>query len=158
MKNTPLKFWARVNILGPDDCWEWQGAISSGGYGSLSYRGISAVAHRVAYFLAGGGVPITAPKDKSLSGFILHSCDNKICCNPKHLHLGTYSCNQVEAYARNLRVQPKGEAHPNSKLSSAQAARVRELYNMGATQVDISRQFGVSQVAISLIVRRKTYK
>jgi hypothetical protein len=43
-------FWAKVQVRNPDECWEWQGAKTSSGYGNLSWCGVQVQAHRVAYF------------------------------------------------------------------------------------------------------------
>lgn len=157
LPNTPETFWARVRITKPDECWEWQGAITSGGYGNLSYQGVSVVAHRVAYHLS-HNTSLEAPADKLSSQFVLHDCDNRICCNPNHLHLGTLSTNQKEAYARKRRSQPKGENHANAKLTATQASAVKVRNFLGERQVDLAVEFGVSQRVVSLISRSETYK
>jgi hypothetical protein len=149
---------------GPKDaCWNWAGCITSGGYGSLIYQGQSTVAHRVAYMLTNGGitlstsyrVPGAAAKYKK---FVLHHCDNRRCCNPSHLYLGTLTDNMHDAYDRGRKAQPTGQHHANAKLTNVQAEQVRSMYQPGVTrQVDIAKMFGVSQVAISKILRRETY-
>ena len=155
---TPEQFWSRVHIGAPTECWEWQGGRNNTGYGSLTYRGQHITAHRLAYSLAKGPIPLLAPKDRTGSGFLLHSCDNRVCCNPAHLALGTYSANQLDAYARGRRAQPKGEHHANAKLTSQEADSARTRYALGETQQAIADDLGVSQRVISLIVRRETYK
>lgn len=72
--------------------------------------------------------------------------------------IGSYSDNQRDAYAKKRRVQPKGEKHVNAKLTNEQAEQIRQRYAAGEYQVPLAREFGVSQRAISLIVRRETYK
>lgn len=155
---TPESFWARVNILDPDDCWEWQGAITSGGYGNLTYRGTSAVAHRVAYFLEYGEITLTAPKNRKGDGFVLHDCDNRKCCNPKHLHLGTLSKNMYEAYERNHKAPFKGAMHTNAKLLWEEVEEIRRKYKRGIVQVALAKEYKVSQRVISLIVRGESYQ
>ena len=44
------------------------------------------------------------------------------------------------------------------KLSLYQAAKIRELYEQGATQNRLATMYGVSKQCIKLIVQRKTYK
>lgn len=156
--NTPEQFWSRVCIGAPTECWEWQGARTSTGYGSLVYQGQHVTAHRLAYSLAKAPIPLLAPKDRTGGGFLLHSCDNRACCNPAHLMLGTYSANQLDAYARRRRAQPKGENHANAKLTAQEASSIRVRYVLGETQQALADEFKISQVAVSLIVRRKTYK
>jgi len=51
-------------------------------------------AHRLAYVLTYGEF------DDALH--VMHNCDTKLCCNPKHLKLGTDLENKREADARHL--------------------------------------------------------
>jgi hypothetical protein len=73
------------------ECWEWQGAIRSknSGYGCIDIggkvNGILWNVHRYSYTIFKGEIP------KGL--LVLHKCDNKICCNPNHLFLGTQKDN-----------------------------------------------------------------
>lgn len=162
-KNTPQNFWSRVKIGAANDCWEWQGSRSSSGYGNLSWHGIPVQAHRVAYFLTKGGIKL--PTDfrqknvaKRYQRFVLHKCDNRPCCNPEHLFLGSMRANQLDAYSKGRKVQPRSK-HVNAKLTAEQVVEIRRRYDAGESlQVQLALEFGVSQRAISLIVRRETYK
>jgi hypothetical protein len=156
-KNTAENFWMRV-AKQPSGCWEWQGALNSTGYGSVSWDSKHYVAHRLAAFLHGMVSTLEAPQDASCSGFVLHKCDNRKCCNPDHLFVGSYSDNQRDAYKKKRRAQPKGAAHANSKLTTEQVAAIRKSYSQGGIrQKDLGNKYGVSQRAISLVVRGETY-
>jgi hypothetical protein len=162
-RNTADNFWRKVNVAGEEQCWEWQGARNSSGYGNLSWQGQQAQAHRVAYFLKYGGIELQTnfrQKDvaKNYKGFVLHKCDNRLCCNPSHLFLGSMRTNQLDAYQKGRKQQPKSE-HTNSKLTPAQVVEIRRRYDAGLDlQVPLAKEFGVSQRVISLVVRRETYK
>ena len=162
-KNTPEKFWATVQIKAPDECWEWQGAKTSSGYGNLSWNGANVQAHRVAYFLSNGGIALHTKfrqegVAKRYRRFVLHKCDNRACCNPSHLFLGSMRTNQLDAYAKGRKVQPKSR-HVNAKLSAAQVHAIRRRYDAGdGTQKELAAEVGVSQRVISLIVRHEAYK
>ena len=162
-KNTPENFWSKVKIAGSNDCWEWQGAKTSSGYGNLSWHGVHAQAHRVSYFLTHGGVALTTNfrqegVAKRYKRFVLHRCDNRACCNPKHLFLGSMRANQLDAYAKGRKVQPQSN-HTNAKLTAVQVQDIRDRYDRGeALQTPLAIEYKVSQRAISLIVRRETYK
>ncbi|WP_366001547.1 HNH endonuclease signature motif containing protein [Sphingomonas sp.] len=84
------RFWAKVDRRpgqGPrGTCWNWSAAVGSRGYGNFGWKaGRSVNAHKAAYLLTKGDVP---------DGMVvMHSCDNRRCCNPAHLSVGTYSDN-----------------------------------------------------------------
>lgn len=157
LPNTPEKFWNRVNIGEPNTCWEWQGAYTSSGYGNLKYQGTHVVAHRLAYHLAVSPIPLTIPDFNAASIVVLHSCDNRKCCNPAHLSLGTNAINQLEAYQRGRKRQPKGSDHANSKLTDHDVKNIRAQYKVQHTQVELAKIYNVSQRCISLITRKETY-
>lgn len=162
-KNTPENFWSRVNRGADTDCWEWCGGTTSSGYGNLSWHGQAVQAHRVAYYLAYGGIALQTGfrhdgKARRYKRFVLHKCDNRLCCNPKHLFLGSMRTNLLDAYAKGRKTQPRS-GHVNAKLSPDQVRDIRRAYDAGgARQVDLATQYGVSQRVISLIIRRETYK
>lgn len=151
-------FLARIKTNGPDACWEWTGSCNNTGYGTVNWKGKTITAHRLMAYIHGLVDSPSAPKNKKATGFVLHSCDNPRCCNPKHFTIGTYSQNQIDAYKRKRREQPKGQNHTVSKLTNKQAANIRKQYLFGLTQVKLAKKYRVSQAAISLLVRGKTYR
>jgi hypothetical protein len=80
--NTIKDFWKKVDVKGPNDCWEWQAALNVDGYGMFSYIGRTYKAHRWIYQYMNN-------KTLSKSICVCHSCDNPPCCNPSHLWEGT---------------------------------------------------------------------
>jgi hypothetical protein len=75
-------FWARVSRI-PGQCWEWLGPKDWHGYGRHS----NFVAHRIAYELAVGPIPLGLVID--------HLCRNPSCVNPEHLEPVTNKVNVV---------------------------------------------------------------
>ncbi len=84
------RFWSKVLIAGPDDCWPWQAAKTKG-HGVLR-RGATKnyYAHRVAYEDAKGPIPVGTEidhvchnRDKSCN--LRDACPHRACCNPAHL-------------------------------------------------------------------------
>ena len=78
-----LKFWSKVDISSPDECWEWQGYKAPGnGMPQFPWRrpGISSSTQhhpqRVAMWYTWGDLGYTGVKS---------TCGNKYCCNPFHL-------------------------------------------------------------------------
>lgn len=157
-KQTAYSFWDKVNVKGLYQCWNWKGSRNSTGYGTVSWDGKVYTAHRVAAWIRCMVTDPSAPKSKKEKTFVLHKCDNRLCCNPEHFFLGNYSDNQKDAYEKKQRKQPKGERHSNAKLTSAQVKSIRSAYTKGAYQTDLAKKYGVSQTSISLIIRGATYK
>lgn len=161
---TAKEFWARAAKGRKHECWEWQGARNTSGYGTLKWEGKRVQAHRVAYFLTHGGIKLmTGFRDIGKAAryrrFVLHRCDNKACCNPAHLFLGSMGTNLKDAYDKGRKVQPRGAAHANAKLSTADVRAIRLCYIRGKVrQVDLAAHYRVSQRVISLVVRGETYK
>lgn len=156
LKNTGMgidqeeRFWSKVDIRGEDDCWEYQGYTPTGSYGraQLTVQGVRLQrAHCVAYYFTHRLLPTL---------YVLHSCDNKRCCNPKHLREGTPKENSQDAI-RNHRL-PYGEKHRNAKLTEAKVLEIRQLSDSGISGVAIAAMFGVSTFPIYSILRNQTWK
>ncbi len=82
------RFWRKVNKLSEDECWEWQGAISPAGYGTITPSESSTRAHRLSFEINSGQIP---------TGLVIdHMCRNRRCVNPNHLRAVTPRVNALE--------------------------------------------------------------
>ena len=152
-------FWNYVAIGERDDCWNWTRSTNSTGYGSVRFMGRKRSVHRVAYFLAMGKIEIDAPKDrKSSNQFVLHRCDNRRCCNPLHLFLGSYRDNMRDCAQKGRRTTPRGESNYQAALTNSQAEHIRSLLAAGYTRRQAQEQFKVSESVIERVARNETYR
>lgn len=156
------KFWSRVDIQGPDDCWPWQ--LKCGGtystYGNFNVtRSQSVRTNRMAYYLTHGVDPGELR--------VCHSCDNPPCCNPAHLWLGTTLDNSRDMVAKGRGVQPKYGPRISKlpktprvrvyQFTRAQVREIREIVAQGprGTASRVAEIYGTDPGTISQIVNRK---
>lgn len=150
--------WELIKVGNPDECWEWQGCKNNTGYGSITISQKVYSAHRIAYALTfPNTIDFRAPKDKSLKQFILHKCDNRLCCNPNHMELGNYNDNNKDAANKGRSKSVKGAKHKNAKLTQDQADQVRLIHKTGLTYVEIGKMFNIHANNISRIVKFRGY-
>lgn len=140
-KNSPDTFWRNVDRGTPDECWPWLMSIKNG-YGRFTVDCVEHYAHRYAYGLSHG----TPPTGRETH--VMHRCNNKVCCNPNHLILGTLAENTQSAYRDGL--IPRGEGHALAKYSDALISTIR---SDSRTQIELARAYGVSQSYISVLKR-----
>jgi hypothetical protein len=57
IKDFSDNFWGKVDIGGPDDCWEWKASRIKSGYGQIWKNGRIVLAHRMSYILSNGDIP-----------------------------------------------------------------------------------------------------
>lgn len=88
-ENDHYRFWTKVDIAGPDDCWEWTAAHTVKGYGRFRIRDKLYGANRLSLseYL---GVEIEELRE------VCHTCDNPPCVNPSHLFDGSKSDNMLD--------------------------------------------------------------
>ncbi len=139
------RFWSKV--MKDEGCWLWTAATfarqQGPRYGQFKWLGRPRLAHRVAWELTFGPIP------EGLD--VLHTCDNRLCCNPEHLFLGDEATNTADRVAKGRSAVEF--ALPQTKLSDADTAEVRRLYAAGTvSQRQIAQQFHVSQPQVQRIL------
>ena len=135
------RFWDKVDVKGPDDCWEWQASLFRAGYGQTQHpvTGQGMGAHRVAYILTKG------EPAKGLA--VAHICHNKRCCNPAHLEAQTYRQNARANFKR-----------PNkSKAQKWTDEQIAEMHRLRAQGL-VPRQIAEIVGAPLKTVERHVYK
>lgn len=141
------KFWNNIRKADANQCWVWRGGKDSNGYGILRFNGKTMRPHRLMWMLKNGKIP------KGLG--VLHKCDNRPCCNPSHLFLGTQAENVADAASKN-RMDHVGQ----HKLSLHQISAMKKLLDQGLSQREIAIKFELHQSTVSRIKhqKRKKYK
>jgi len=97
---TPRQRLLRQITKQDNGCWIWTGARCPSGYGSIWVAGKTQYAHRLAYETHVGPIP------QGL--WVLHRCNNKACCNPKHLYASKSRASLEERILRKVEKQPGG--------------------------------------------------
>jgi len=151
--NLEDRFWAKVDVRGQDECWEWQGGTDKG-YGVFKDRSYHTIkAHRMAYILA---------HDIELGSeeVVRHTCDNPPCCNPNHLILGTHADNVRDAVERGRHSYgtSRGAANGMSRLTEGDVLAIRSMAAQGYRYTEIASRFGITPENASHIARRLTWQ
>lgn len=149
-KPTEVRFWNNIVKLSEDECWPYM-SMHKSGYGVFNFEGKMVRAHRVAYYFSKGDIP---------SGLLIrHTCDNRICCNPKHLIIGTYEDNMQDMRDRNRHLLISGENHYLNKLTNNDVIAIKKEYlNSKPSYASVARKYKVNYNTISDIVKGITWK
>lgn len=133
-----------------DICWEWSACKTKDGYGQFRFHKQMQLAHRIAYHLYVGEIPVGM--------CVCHRCDNPSCVNPVHLFLGTHIDNMLDRDNKGRDADHRGEKNGHAKLINAQVVEIRKKHSEGATQSELAKEFGVSQSTISHILCGETWE
>jgi endogenous inhibitor of DNA gyrase (YacG/DUF329 family) len=132
-------FWSKIEKT--DTCWIWKGLIHRKyGYGRYCKK----QAHRLAWIFTYGTIPNNL--------YVLHKCDNRRCCNPDHLFLGTHLDNVADMVRKERHT--RGESHGHSKFTNEQVQMIR---SSSLKQSELAERFGVNQSTISRIHNKKRW-
>lgn len=139
------RFWSRVEVRKRNQCWPWRYGSTKDGYGEYRIGDSSGdVSSRVAYRIATGPIP---------NGMVVrHTCDNRLCCNPSHLVIGTHADNVADRVARGR--SAKGESHGKSVLNEM---LVRVIRSSPLSDKYFADRLGVHEDTIRDVRSRKTW-
>jgi len=151
-RDDPMEILMRnVSKNAKTGCWNWTGSKFSAGYGyfkSAALRKTAMNAHRASWIIHNGA--IDSPRT-----LVLHKCDNRLCCNPDHLELGTHKTNMADCMARH-RIS-RGNGRPNAKLTPAIVLDMRRMRREGGSWRSIARAFGISHSHASRVVSGESW-
>lgn len=141
---TIARFWSKVEVGRPADCWPWQAATSSAEYGRFKIDGVLVSPHRFAFELVNGPIP----QGPGYHGTVIrHTCDNSRCCNPAHMALGSQRDNVRDMIDRGR----QGDHSRPRILTPEQEATICE---DPRSHRDIAARYGVSKSLVSKIKLR----
>ena len=144
--SSAVDFWSNVDAVS-GCCWKWLGRAGCNGYGRASLQKTRLNSHVIAYRLTKGAIPSNQ--------LVRHTCDNKLCCNPNHLILGSRADNVQDMVDRGR--QARGEQRPH-KLKEQQVIEIKTLIKSGVLLKTIATQFHVCPATISDIKNNRSWK
>ena len=141
------RFWAKVEVLSDESCWEWTDTLNSNGYGQLKIDGKIWSAHRYSYEINVGPIGDLC---------VLHRCDNPSCVNPEHLWLGTQIDNIVDMDIKGRRVTGTKGRLGYKVLTQNQADEICAKYETGNyTRDQLAAEYGAGQGTMSKVQHRR---
>ena len=151
MSTIQQRFEAKVERIPFMDCHVWNAATNHFGYGKLGKEGGGWIfAHRFAWEQAYGEIP----KDK----YVLHTCDNPCCVNPKHLYLGSYKDNANDREIRKRGNHAYGVKHGRNTLLPSQVYEIRDAFDTGKYSFrKLGKIYGIDGKSVADIVDRKNW-
>lgn len=147
------KFWDRVDVREPHECWNWIGHAqrrSSCGYGLFNVHSRAMRAHRASWIIHNGTI--------QRGQFVCHSCDNRRCVNPSHLFLGTPLDNSRDAASKSRLRPPRGSEQRTAKLAETDIVAILQRRMAGDSISAIARDYDVATSLVVNICQRKAWR
>jgi len=140
--NKPTDVFRSIDMTGgPDACWPFKGKANAKGRPYFKIRGEKVLAYRLSYELVNGKGSLT---DK----IARHTCDNEICCNPRHIVKGDHQENMNDMKARERHGLPHHTVRAIRKLAAQPN---------GPTHAEIGELYGIARTTVTEIVNRTNY-
>ena len=157
MTDIKTRFMKKV-IADASGCWNWVGAKKqcrrgTHRYGWFFYERGPIAAHRAAWMLFNGSIPVDS--------VVCHKCDNPSCVNPDHLFIGTQKENVEDMIQKGRKCMEisvrKSDGKPvRAILDAATIQQIKAMRETGRSQQSIADEIGVSQGCISQLLRGVT--
>lgn len=149
--NKPVDVFRYINMHDGDQsiCWEWTAGLGGRPDDKRPYftvAGSRRLAYRVVYELVHGSI--------ARGVLIRHTCDNRICCNPKHLVAGTHQDNMNDMKERERHGLPHHTVRAIRTLLNTRLLDGRTQY----THKEIAERFGISRQEVTEINRGTVYQ
>ena len=151
------RFWAKVDIKGEDECWNWiGGSIDKDGYGRIWLKNKTFKAHRVSILLYTKNV-LNFLDIKSLA---CHTCkQNRKCVNPLHLYWGDNNTNKLDSMRDGTAAVNNFPPPPTTKLTVEQVVEIRRRYAEGnVLNRELAVEYSVAITTISCITAGTAWK
>jgi hypothetical protein len=149
VKKTTFERWVdKVDMKGPDDCWEWLAAKHRFGYGCFKTNKKLILAHRFSYtHYKNNGQPMPS------NLCVCHHCDNPGCVNPNHLFLGTHTDNMKDMLRKGrnrFKLNPRPKKHTDDEVD-----KIREEYSSGLSLRKVAKLNNTSDYTVHKIIHHK---
>lgn len=151
------RYWSYVDASGgPDACHPWTGKPDSSGYGRLTCRYGSSPAKRnvrasrIAYLLAYGEVP-----DGLQVMHLFCEDDNRLCCNHRHLGIGTNKQNSEDMVRKGRHAY--GERCGKGDVTEAKVSEILRRADAGEPYTSIADDLTLSRTLVQTIARGRRW-
>jgi hypothetical protein len=141
------KIFENIEIDSNTGCWNYTGRLNGDGYGVVRVGKLAnARVHRILYEFY---------YDKIPNGLVgCHVCDNRRCCNPNHIFIGTLSDNVHDAVSKGRHA--RGESVARSKFTREEIIAIR---NDPRHREVVASEYGTSKTYVNeLKSRRRAWK
>lgn len=105
-------------------CWAWNGSPNKDGYGTMTHKNKTYMAHRLSYLIHNNKDPIGL--------LVCHTCDNRLCVNPEHLFLGTDQTNAIDCSNKGRKGRP-------SIVDEETKVKMEQMFANGASRKEMAK-------------------
>lgn len=138
------RFWSKVDVRGPDECWTWTRWLSPEGYALIKVNGRPKRATHALMYVLHGEWP-------DPGAFLCHHCDNRACVNPAHVYVGSHAENMRD---KAVRMRAVGRECGKPKLRDVWPEMLARR-DAGVPVWTLASDYGVSVQAVKYHIRKR---